>query len=68
MEKTRTLESAFEELETVTKKLEDKNLPLEQAFALYEEGMKLVAYCNGQIDTVEKKIIEIRGGGNDAVL
>ena len=39
---------------TKTKKLENKNRNKTKAF---EEGMKLVKYCNDSIDKVEKKVL-----------
>ena len=36
-------EAAIAELESIVKKLEEGELPLEQSLALYERGMKLVA-------------------------
>ena len=38
---------------------------LEEAFKLYQEGVKLLKYCNGAIDKVEKKIIEIHGNEDE---
>ena len=34
---------------------------LEDAFADYEEGMKLVKSCNEKIETIEKKILVLSG-------
>ncbi len=68
MEKEKTLETAFEELDVLLGRMEDKDLPLEEAFKLYQEGTKLIAYCNASIDRVEKQIIELSGvESNDAV-
>lgn len=61
MAKAKSLETAFEELDALVVKLEDADLPLEDAFRLYQEGLKLLKYCNSAIDKVEKKIIEIHG-------
>ena len=49
----KTLETAFEELEEVLKKLEEEDITLEESFDLYQEGMKLLKYCNKSIDKVE---------------
>lgn len=61
MAKSKSLETAFEELDVLIAKMEDRDLPLEDTFKLYQEGLKLIKYCNGAIDKVEKKIIEIHG-------
>lgn len=60
MAKTKSLETAFEELEQTIEKLEGDDLSLEASFKLYTEGMKLVKFCNDSIDKVEKKMIELR--------
>lgn len=60
MAKTKTLETAFEELEEIIARMEDRELPLEDSFKLYQEGVKLVKLCNSSLDKYEKKIIEIR--------
>lgn len=61
MAKAKSLETAFEELDALVIRMEEKDLPLEDAFKLYQEGLKLLKYCNSAIDKVEKKIIEIHG-------
>lgn len=58
-----TLEQAFAELEKVTKKLEDSNISLEDSFAVYQQGMQLLKYCNESIDKVEKKVLVLNGEG-----
>ena len=58
MAKAKSLETAFEELDALAAKMEE-------AFKLYQEGVKLLKYCNGAIDKVEKKIIEIHGNEDE---
>ena len=60
MAKTRTLETAFEELETTISALEDPKVTLDESLKLYRQGVKLLKYCNDSIDRVEKKIIELK--------
>lgn len=60
----KTLETAFEELDTLIEELEKEDITLEESFKLYQEGMKLLKYCNNSIDKVEKQII-ILGENND---
>lgn len=43
------------------RKLEKGDGSLEDAFADYEEGMKLVKSCNEKIETIEKKILVLSG-------
>lgn len=58
-----TLEESFEKLDVMLEKLEDRELPLEESFRLYQQGMELLKQCNEKIDTVEKKILIMNGDG-----
>ena len=51
-----TLEESMERLETILDTLEGDDISLEESFALYQKGMKLVQSCKEKIDTVEKKM------------
>lgn len=62
-EKNPTLEENFKQLEEMIGKLEDKEIGLEESFALYEQGMKLLKKCNDQIDRVEKKVMVMNQNG-----
>ena len=48
--------------EDIIKKLEDGESSLEETFAGYEAGMKLVRSLSSQIDKVEKQMIILQGG------
>lgn len=50
------LEESFEMLNAIIEKLEEEGTSLEDAFSLYEQGMKLSFHCQETIDTVEKKV------------
>ena len=52
-----TIEETFDQLEEVLKQMEAKEISLEESFAGYERGMKLVKACNDKLDKVEKQII-----------
>lgn len=52
-----SLEELFAQAEELISHLEEPQLPLEEAFAAYEQGMKVIARCNGKIDCVEKKML-----------
>jgi len=61
-----TFEEAFRQLEEAVQKLEEGDLSLEESIALFERGMKLVAYCQDQLDKAElrvKKLVPLPGGG-----
>ena len=55
-----TLEEAFARAEALIRRLEQPDLPLEEAFALYERGMALLKMCSDRIDRVEKQMITLR--------
>ncbi len=58
-----TLEENFMKIEEVIEKLETEDISLEDAFAAYSEGMKLLKTCNDQIDKVEKKVLKLTEDG-----
>ena len=57
------LEDLFARAEELIRQLEDPQLPLEEAFAAYEQGMKVIARCNDRIDAVEKQMLMMNGQG-----
>ena len=58
-----SLEEAFEQIETVIEQLEEEDITLEESFKAYQEGMKLIGFCNGKIDKVEKQVLKINENG-----
>ncbi|MDE7030965.1 MAG: exodeoxyribonuclease VII small subunit [Lachnospiraceae bacterium] len=63
MAKEQTLEQTFEKLEDMIGKLEQEDIPLEESFKLYKEGMKLIKSCNDRIDKVEKEVLKLNENG-----
>jgi exodeoxyribonuclease VII small subunit len=51
-----TFEAALKRLEAVLESLEHGDLPLEESLAAFEEGVKLVKFCQQKLDEVEKKV------------
>jgi exodeoxyribonuclease VII small subunit len=49
-------EAAIAELETIVKKLEEGDLPLETSLQLYERGVHLSRFCHAQLEEAEKRI------------
>jgi exodeoxyribonuclease VII small subunit len=49
-------EGAIAELETIVKKLEEGDLPLEQSLALYERGVQLSRFCHARLEEAERRI------------
>lgn len=65
MEPTLNFEQAIEKLEQIVHRLENGDVPLEQAIELFQEGMKLSQLCSQKLEQVERKIemlIEEEGG------
>ena len=54
--KSMTLEESFEQLDDLIARLEDGSIPINEAFKLYKNGIKIVENCNQQLDKVEKEI------------
>ena len=49
-------EGAIAELESIVKKLEEGDLPLETSLQLYERGVQLSRFCHAQLEQAEKRI------------
>ncbi len=53
-------EEAFQKLEETVQALEKGGLTLDQAIALYEEGMRLAQVCAKRLDGAELRITELQ--------
>lgn len=49
-------EEAMERLEKITEELEESNLSLDGALERFEEGMKLIGFCEKRLEEADKKI------------
>jgi exodeoxyribonuclease VII small subunit len=49
-------EAAIAELETIVKKLEEGDLPLETSLQLYERGVQLSRFCHSRLEEAERRI------------
>lgn len=58
--KDMTFEKALSELETVIGQLEQGELSLEQSIQVYEQGVKLTAFCNKELKDAKLKIEELQ--------
>ena len=54
-----SFEQAFGELETTVRRLEEGELTLEEAVALYERGKRLAQHCNDALDTAELQVQQL---------
>ncbi|MCD8216824.1 MAG: exodeoxyribonuclease VII small subunit [Clostridiales bacterium] len=64
-EDTTSLEELFEELDQILASMDDREISLEDAFSLYEKGMKKIRLCNEKLDLVEKKMLVISRTGEE---
>ena len=59
-----TFEAAFAALADILEKLEAGDLPLQEAIALFEQGMALAQQCNERLDKAELRISKLMPGGD----
>lgn len=52
-------EDAFVELESIVQRLEEGDLKLDEAMALFERGMALTAHCNSRLDSAELRVQQL---------
>lgn len=58
----KTFEEAIARLEAITQSMQNNALPLEEALAAYEEGTKLVRFCQEKLAQVEQKLAVLEHG------
>jgi exodeoxyribonuclease VII small subunit len=58
--KVESFEQLYARLEQSVAKLEEGGLPLDDAIALYEEGMTLAHRCQERLDEAEQKITKLK--------
>ena len=63
--KTETVEEGFKILDETVKKLSDETISLEESFAVFEKGMKVLREVSEKIDRVEEKVQIIKGETTD---
>ena len=49
-------EAALTELDSIVKKLEDGDIPLEQSLLLFERGVQLSRFCHARLEEAERRI------------
>ena len=54
--KEKSFENSLSSLEKITGRLEEGNIPLDEALKLFEEGVKLSRYCEEQLNKAREKI------------
>jgi exodeoxyribonuclease VII small subunit len=61
--KEESLEEGFAQIETMIAQLEQTDISLEDAFHIYEKGMKKLKECNDKIERVEKQMLMLNEQG-----
>lgn len=57
--KKNSFEANLAKLEEIVETLENNELPLEEALALFQEGVALQKLCAGQLDAAEKQVHKV---------
>ncbi len=65
MSESVNFEKSMQTLETIVKQLETGDLPLEEALAIYEKGVKLAAQCQKALTKAEQKVIILSKIGSE---
>jgi exodeoxyribonuclease VII small subunit len=55
-ESNQDFEASFRELESIVRRLEGEQLPLDESLSLFEKGIQLSRFCHQKLSEVEKKI------------
>jgi len=53
------IDEALKKLEEITKRLEDEEIPLEEALELFEQGITLAAQIKGSLDQARLKVKQV---------
>ena len=56
MAKKKSFEEAFSSLEDIVKKMESGELSLDESLGAFEEAIKLVKFCNSELERAEQKV------------
>lgn len=55
----KSFESAMTRLEEISAEMESGSRSLEESMKLFEEGTKLIRYCNEELASAEQKIVKL---------
>ncbi len=53
---TATFEQSLQRLETIVERLESGSIPLDETLKEFEEGMRLIKYCNEKLNHAESQL------------
>jgi len=63
-----TLENALDRIEQITLRLDRGDMELDEALAVYEEGIHLLRKAEGFLSRAEEKIHQLRQVGDDFIV
>lgn len=63
-----TFEAASARLDELITAMESGTLPLDQMMDAFEEGRKLVAFCNAKLSEVQQRVEKIKASETDGTL
>jgi exodeoxyribonuclease VII small subunit len=58
-QQSQTFEEAMEKLEILVERLEEGDVPLEEAISIYKEGMELSKFCHDKLKLVEEQLTQV---------
>jgi exodeoxyribonuclease VII small subunit len=58
-DKQKSFEEAMKQLEQIVDRLEEGDVPLEEAITIYKEGMELSKLCHDKLKNVEEQLTQI---------
>ncbi|WP_077213927.1 exodeoxyribonuclease VII small subunit [Bacillus dakarensis] len=59
MEEKLSFEEAMQKLEVIVERLEEGDVPLEEAISIYRDGMQLSKLCHEKLKNVEEQLTQI---------
>ena len=62
-----SFEEALNELQSVVDKLEQGDVPLEEAISMFQQGMQLSKVCHDKLAVVEKQLEQILNEDTDGI-
>ncbi|WP_238941744.1 exodeoxyribonuclease VII small subunit [Bacillus sp. REN10] len=57
--KSLSFEEAMDQLESIVTKLEEGDVPLEEALSYYQKGMELSAFCHEKLINAEEQLAKL---------
>ena len=62
-----TFEEAVARLEQIVRAMEEGKLSLDESLAVFEEGIALVRFCNGKLESAEQRVRVLLSGADGSM-